>query len=351
MLRKNKPSSGPACVLIARLSAIGDVAMTVPVVYSACRSNPDTRFVFLTKKSNASIFADQPANLTVISPELDGRHKGVKGMNRLAADIVAQWHPDCFADLHDVLRTRLLGIFLRLRGVPGRVIDKGRAAKRRLVSRGAISCPPLTSQIERYATVFRKLGISLEAPFDCLWGGHAKAPGEHPSEPYVVVAPFAAHPGKIYPAPLMEAVIRGLADAGLKVLIMGAGGSEQQTAEKWADAIPGVTSLAGKRLGFTRELEIMNHAAATVAMDSGNMHLSAIAGTPTISIWGATHPSAGFSPWCQEQGILQATMPCRPCSVYGKTPCRFGSQPACMEAIRPDMIIQKVLDTIRIKNG
>ena len=39
----------PRNLLVARFSALGDVAMTIPVVYSACRCNPDTRFIFITK--------------------------------------------------------------------------------------------------------------------------------------------------------------------------------------------------------------------------------------------------------------------------------------------------------------
>lgn len=59
---KNKKEL-PRNVLVMRFSALGDVAMTIPVVYSVCRSNPATRFIFLTKKSQASLFINPPANL------------------------------------------------------------------------------------------------------------------------------------------------------------------------------------------------------------------------------------------------------------------------------------------------
>ena len=50
-----------------RFSALGDVAMTIPVVYiPVCRSNPATRFIFLTKKSQASLFINPPASLVVL---------------------------------------------------------------------------------------------------------------------------------------------------------------------------------------------------------------------------------------------------------------------------------------------
>ena len=341
MPQKNDDRQG--CVLIARFSAIGDVAMTIPVVYNLCRSYPHRQFVFLTKPFLAPIFVDRPQNLSIETIDTKGRHKGFAGLYRLSRQLSAKWKIEAFADLHDVLRTKVLRSLFRLQGIPVAAIDKGRSEKRRLVKLGAINYHPLKPQIERYADVFRTLGLSLEKSFDGLWGGHAKAPGEHPLKPYIVIAPFAAHAGKIYPAERMEQVISALSAREIPVVILGGGGDEERLASDWAARYGGVTSLAGKRLGFARELEIINHAAVTIAMDSGNMHLSAIACTPTVSVWGATHPYCGFAPWKQSEGIIQAQMPCRPCSVFGNKPCRLASTPRCMDAIDPQVIVDKVL--------
>lgn len=336
-------------MLISRLSAIGDVAMTIPVIYSLCRSYPDYQFVMLTKPRMAAMFVNPPANLSIELPQLDGRHKGLAGIRRLAHDLRHKYHITAYADLHNVIRSRILGFFLSLHGIKTVIVDKGRAEKLRLIKKGPKIAGSLKPQIERYADTFRRLGLTLTAPFEGLWGGHALAPGQYPADDYVVIAPFAAHPGKIYPPELMEQVIKGLINAGLKIIILGGGGTEQQIADGWAACFPEVTSLAGKNLGFARELEIINHAAATIAMDSGNMHLSALANTPTVSIWGATHPACGFAPWLQEAGIVQSTLVCRPCSVYGNKPCRLSSKPLCMEAIEPETIIDTTLKLI--KNG
>ena len=53
-------------VLVMRLSVLGNVAMTIPVLYPVCKANPDTRFIMLTKKWPASMFHDRPANLKVV---------------------------------------------------------------------------------------------------------------------------------------------------------------------------------------------------------------------------------------------------------------------------------------------
>ena len=72
-------------VLVVRLSALGDVAMTIPVLYPVCRANPDTRFIMLTKKWPASMFHDRPDNLMVVGIDVKAEYKGVFGLMKLAS--------------------------------------------------------------------------------------------------------------------------------------------------------------------------------------------------------------------------------------------------------------------------
>ena len=79
-----------------------------------------------------------------------------------------------------------------------------------------------------------------------------------------------------------------------------------------------------------------------ITMDSSNMHLAALAGTKVVSVWGATHPFAGFMPYNQSKElVVQVSLPCRPCSVYGNKPC-YRKDFACMNLISPEMITNKV---------
>ena len=90
------------------------------------------------------------------------------------------------------------------------------------------------------------------------------------------------------------------------------------------------------------ELILMSHLDVMVSMDSSNMHMASLVGTKVVSIWGATHPYAGFMGWRQsEENAVQLDMPCRPCSVYGNKPCLRGDY-ACMNNISPEMIIEKI---------
>ena len=80
-----------------------------------------------------------------------------------------------------------------------------------------------------------------------------------------------------------------------------------------------------------------------LAMDSANMHLASIVDTPVVSVWGATHPIAGFYGWHQlpENAIQVENLACRPCSVFGNKECYRGDY-ACFAGITPQMIIDKL---------
>ena len=80
-----------------------------------------------------------------------------------------------------------------------------------------------------------------------------------------------------------------------------------------------------------------------VSMDSANMHLASLVGTRVVSIWGGTHPYAGFLGWNQKaENCIQLDMPCRPCSVYGNKSC-LRSDYACLNGIAPNQILEKLI--------
>lgn len=351
-------AAGGGNVLLARFSAIGDVAMTVPVVYSACACYPRLRFVLLTRQSMVPIFACAPENLTVVGVDLkDPAYRGIGGMRRLAAEMRRRFSPVAFIDLHDVLRTRLLGLFLRLHGVPCSRIDKTRSKRRALTRPRNKVMLPLAGSREAYARAFARAGLPLQERFDGLWAGRGTAPAElfagiaQPKPQgvrWVGIAPFAAHAGKIYPVDLMEQVVGALSQQpDVEIFLLGGGPLETEVLNDWAARYPRVQSLAGKRNGFAAELALFNHLDCMLTMDSANMHLAAIAGTPTLSIWGATHPYCGFAGWRQtESDMIQLPVPCRPCSVFGDRPCRNAGTLQCLRAIRPDAVVARVLQKI-----
>lgn len=346
----------PKTVLMTRFSAFGDVAMTIPVIYSACRCYPSVRFVMVTRPAMTSMFVNAPANLEVVGADVKKDYDGVRGIRRLSGELAARYRPDVYIDLHNVLRTKLMAFFFKLKGIPGVRIYKPRAKRRALTRSHNKVMLPLVSQRARYREVFFKAGMPMTDCFEGLFHESNKAAPQlfaaitepkSEGERWVGIAPFAAHPGKIYPPEQMErvvAMLQSVADSGirLRMFLFGGGGDEQALLESWARRYPAATSLAGKRYGFGTELALMNHLNVMLTMDSANMHLAAIAGAPTVSVWGATHTYCGFKGWRQtDDSTVQLPLSCRPCSVYGDKPCSRGDM-LCLTGIRPEVIFNKL---------
>lgn len=342
--------STSARILVIRLSAMGDVAMVVPVLVVLRACYPNLRITVLTPKFLHPFFREVK-EVEFFAPDLKGRHKGLIGLLRLGYDL---GRFAMVADLHDVLRSKGLCRLLRLRGTKVQRIDKGRAEKRALTTQENKQKIQLKTTINRYREVFIQLGFDLpEIPLPERI--------RYPMEPEVTalsgpreglwigISPFAQHTGKIYPPEKMQQVILRLCQIpGVRIFIFGGGPSEQAYAEQVAALRNNIVSVIGRiRLG--QEMELISNLDLMVSMDSSALHMSSLVGVPVVSVWGATHPFAGFYGFGQDPALaVQVDMPCRPCSVYGNHPCVQGDYP-CLQQITPDDIVQRVCQQLLIK--
>ena len=130
------------------------------------------------------------------------------------------------------------------------------------------------------------------------------------------------------------------------VFLFGGRGYEEAILEQWEFQYPRVKSVVGK-YALDNELALISQLDVLLCMDSANMHFASLVGTRVISIWGATHPYAGFYGYHQDSGdVIQENLPCRPCSVFGQKPCLRGDW-ACMTLITPERIVEKVKASIK----
>lgn len=337
-------------ILVARFAKLGDVAMSLPTVYNACAASPDTQFFFITQPHPAHIFVNPPHNLVVMGVTTDN-YKGIAGKRRLAKALKSRYEIDRFIDLENSLSTRLLRFFLRMEGIRSYHIFKNLRGKRKLTRRNNKVMVQLKPTADRYRDVFYKAGIPLANDFKSLYGsgkGDEKefivAVGrKRLGEKWMAVAPFALHQGKIYPIELMEKVINHYAaQPEWKIFIFGFGNSEAEKIDKLAQGRPAIMNMARSELGIPGELSLLSHCDVMLSMDSANMHLASLVGLRTVSVWGATHPFAGYLGWNQKTAdVAQLEMVCRPCSVYGERYCQRGDY-HCLWGITPAMIISKI---------
>ena len=336
-------------ILIIRLSAMGDVAMTVPAVDALRHAYPELKISILTTPFFQPFFREIP-DLDFVPFDKKGRHKGFRGLFRLWNDIRKAQKIDAVADLHDVLRSKVLRTLFRLSGKRVAVIDKGRAEKKALTRPKNKIRKPLEPTVERYADVLKRLGRPVTLPPRAERRTHpvpdaiAETAGAK-SGKWIGIAPFAQHQGKRYPPELMEQVVGRLSQNGdYTLFLFGGGPQEQAVADEWAAKYPNTVSAIGK-VRLAQELDLISNLDALVSMDSSAMHMASLYAVPVVSVWGATHPSAGFMGWGQsETNAVQLDLPCRPCSIYGNKPCMYGDY-RCMHNINPHKIIERITKT------
>jgi len=335
-------------ILIIRFSALGDVAMTIPVIYSLAMAQPLLEITVLSAKFMQPLFEHLPKNVKFIGADLKGKHKGIKGLNILYNELKLERF-DYVADFHSVLRSKYIRFRFLLGGAKTAAINKGRRNKRKLTLKNNKILVPLKSSFFRYKEVLDELGFHFELHFDSVFSNmkvdltqKADQAALKSDFKWIGIAPFAKHKGKIYPLELQEKVIAHFTnDYRVKVFIFGGGESENDVVNNWSEMYPSIVSMVGK-LNMSQELLLMSQLDVMLSMDSANMHLASLVGTKVVSVWGATHPYAGFMGWKQiSENAIQVDLACRPCSIYGNKPCYRGDY-ACLYQITPTTIIKRI---------
>lgn len=339
-------------ILVMRFSAVGDVAMTVPVLHAFVEEYPQVRLIVLSRDIYQPLFQGLGDNVVFVNAHLKDAHKGIKGLYRLFRELKG-YNINCVADLHDVLRSKYLSLLFRLSGIPVARIQKGRRDKQALCRKNNKSSKYLISTFERYRKVFTNLGYPFPLTFTTIFkegkGDLGKlndlVPEKGPNK-WIGIAPFARHQGKVYPLKQMEEVVKLLSEQpNVKIFLFGRGDEEAAVTGSWTEKYPQVFSVVNKTR-MDSELIVMSHLDVMLSMDSANMHFASLVDVPVVSIWGATSPKAGFMGWNQKlENCLQLDMSCRPCSVFGNKPC-LRKDYACM-AIPPETVAEKLLAVIR----
>ncbi len=329
---------------------MGDAAMAVPVLRTVLHTYPDVKLTIITKPAFISLF-DGLQRTSCIAADVYGDHKNF-GLITLAKQAKKKGI-NAVADLHNVLRSKVIRSYLYTSGISTAKIDKGRKDKKQLIKANGEKISQLKTTHQRYADVFSDLGLPIDLSNHNLPARKKltdklhEVIGKHPKK-LIGIAPFAAHKGKEYPLAFMKEVIRQIDELGAyKIFLFGGGNEEQTKIENIAAPYEYVTSVVNK-LPFEEELTLISNLDLMLSMDSGNGHLAAIYDVKVITLWGVTHPYAGFVPFNQPNAhqliANRDTYPLIPTSVYGNAyPLAYEN---CMESIPPEVVVNKILEVI-----
>jgi len=333
-------------LLIIRTSAMGDVALTVPVLAALRHQYPGIEIFLMTQKTFKPFFVSIPA-LEFYFPDFKGMHKGFSGLLRLFYDLERSVKPDLVIDLHDVLRSRVLGVLFRLKGTPVYRINKGRSEKKSLVT--GKKKVFLKHTVERYSDVFRHSGYQVDPEKQrCIIPGVQELSAVNPMLGIgmlnIGVAPFANHKLKMWPIQNMLDLLARISNYKKCRFFLFGGREDLGMMATFTEKVPGVV-LIPEKLNLSQELALMSRLDLMITMDSSNMHMAALCGAKVISIWGGTDPMAGFGPWMQPDSfsirVPVEELDCRPCTIYGKGMSRRNME--CMMRLTPETVYKKLL--------
>ncbi|MBP5689016.1 MAG: glycosyltransferase family 9 protein [Muribaculaceae bacterium] len=333
-------------VMFTGFSSLGNMAMTIPIVYSVCLANPNISFTLPTYKKNVDLFVNKPANLIVVGVEKK-KYRTFVGAIKLAKNLQRRYNFDAVADLQATPYTWCFDKYLSDKKVFVAKVDRRRKECRQLTSgklRNAIT--PIQ---ERMRGVMSKLNLDLGEDFISILNfgepiNSKIVPEKGEKETWIAIAPFTEHNGKAYPIEQMQMIIAELARwENIHIFLFGGGKNERDILDPIMRRYNNVTSVPHiEDRTFADELDLMSHCDLMITMDSANMHLAALVGLPVVSVWGSTHPWCGEMGWHQAvRDTVQLELDCRPCSMRGNKKCRFGDY-HCLHDINPEMIIKKV---------
>lgn len=338
---------------------MGDVVLLVPVIKSLIAAHPNVEVTVVTRPKYAPFFYDME-RVVAFPADVDYTYNGIFGMRDLFRTLIRKGDYELVVDMHDHIRTIFLRTLFKIFGTEVVVFDKGRNEKRAFVRKENKVVTPLPHTVERYQKAFEKAGFPfdlLSPPYFTLNDSIQAAASDwlaqrnlRKKEKWIGIAPFAMHGSKIWPLenyiPVIENILK---KTPAKFFMFGGGPREVKYFESISHKFPGHCEIVADQLKIRQEIAILQNLDVMLCVDSSNMHLAALAGVPLISIWGGTHPDAGFGPFKKgADSIIQISrteLPCRPCSVYGKDTCYIGGFP-CLTRITAENIANRVLEKL-----
>jgi heptosyltransferase-1 len=359
-------------ILLIKLSAVGDVLHTIPVLNKLRKRYPAARIDWLAAPEIAELLRHHPGINNVIEFARGEwsepwRLRPFANTGRLAASLRATRY-DLVIDMHGQFRT---AVFTLATGAPVRIgFDRPRAqvwaasdrelseAARRHAWQGArelswlaythhIRLPTLeVHALDRYLSIGPMLGLD-ESAADFTFPVPPAARTRVASllsrrgvvdaaSGLIIIAPGTIWETKAWREEGFAEVARHFLNQGFAVVLAGAPRERALCAQIVGDA-PGAINLAGET-SLTELVALVDRASLCVTNDSGPMHLTVARGRPVVSIFGPTDP-IWVGPYGRLDAVLQSKIACAPC--YLRTLARCPHQHACMRDITAAAVIER----------
>ena len=297
-------------ILIIRLSSIGDIVLTTPVVRGLRQAFPDATLHYLTRTPYAPLLTGLGLDCVLTEDDAPGEL-----LPRLKAE-----RYDYVADLHCNRRSAQLR---RALGVPAHGFPK--EDLRRVAYVATKRCPgDIRPVLERYFDAVRPLGVrhdgrgaELHLDPSRLTEQWATGDAKPDVSESVVLVCGAAHYTKQIPAERLLDLCHRLP---MPTVLIG-GPRERDAWQLLSPLLPQRTTNLCGRLTLEQSAQLVSEAAVVVTPDTGMMHIAAAFRRPVVAVWGCTTPRMGFAAYDTCVANFEVSLACRPCSRFGNRRC------------------------------
>jgi len=333
-------------ILVVRMSAIGDIILTTPLLRAVRAKFPQAQIDFLTKSKYRELLEHHPLVHEVVGFDTS---LGFRGLLRLVAGLRKEKY-DLVLDLHSNPRSILVRLFC---GAKMRRRSRKYSLERRLLKWFGINlmknAPPVA---ERYFTALKNFGVKPDGLCAEIFPSSADLEKAESilsaaglaGKALVGLAPGASRFTKIWPAHYFSAAGAKLAQE-LKAGIVILGGAEDKAAAAEVESrlkaeFPGpVMNLAGA-LSLLESAAVVRSVTILLSNDTALMHLASAGDTPVVAIFGPTTREMGFFPYCKKAAVIEKQgLDCRPCSLHGTDQCPE-KHFRCMLDIEPQEVVR-----------
>lgn len=317
-------------ILVIRLSSMGDIIYTTPVVRCLKEQLPQAEIHFLTKPQFKYIYDHNPYldKLLLLKPKLSDT----------VADIRAEKY-DYLIDLHTNIRTTLIKART---GIKSSTYNKQRIRKWLSLKFNLKLVPPV-HLVDRYMKTVEFLGVKNDGkPIDYYIKNNYQLqdllPPTH-QQGYIAFVIGATHFTKRMPNEKVISICRQLK---YPVVLLG-GLDVKENGDKIAAACGEQVYNSCSITSLDQSVYLVSKSISVIGFDTGLTHIAEAFDRPIVSIWGSTVPElVGVQPYHVKESLVAGVdLPCRPCSKYGLEKCPLGHF-RCMNDISEESIIRFV---------
>lgn len=296
-------------ILIIRLSSLGDILLTTPIIRSLKEQNSEIKIDFILREQYADLlrYNKNIKSLLLYKEDSVSKESLFKDLRKNKYDLVV--------DLQNNFRSAEI----RKETKANQVIFNKRTVDKFLLVHFKINRFNGQQEIpKRYSETLPGLRLDNNG-LELFFPSETKT-NLSDNVKHIGIAPGSRHFTKMWPKQYFIDLSKMVLDDGYSIAIFG-GKSDFKLCSELAERIPGSINLCNddKILQTAADMKKCN---AVICNDSGLMHAATAIGIPVLAIFGSTVKEFGFAPYRSRNIVLENnSLTCRPCSHIGRENC------------------------------